>query len=51
LLAWLRQHEKKREIILIDDAVQVTVNKQFAEAETAVSNDGEIAIISIGLSY
>jgi hypothetical protein len=29
--------------------VPVTINKQFAEADTAVTNNDEIAIIFIGL--
>jgi len=51
LLAWLRQYKKGWDKFLIDDAVQVTVNKQFAEADTTVSNTDEIAVISIGLAY
>jgi molybdopterin synthase sulfur carrier subunit len=49
LLAWLRTRGPRWERALADGTVQVTVNKQFADPDSAFSNNDEIAIISIGL--
>jgi molybdopterin converting factor small subunit len=49
LLAWLRKRGRTWELYLAEDRVQVTVNKQFAEPDTPVSDEDEIAIVSIGL--
>jgi molybdopterin synthase sulfur carrier subunit len=49
LLVHLRQQGEIYNQVMHLDKVQVTVNKQFAEGDSAVKNDDEIAIISIGL--
>lgn len=49
LLTWLRGRGGNWQRVLVEGAVQVTVNKQFAEMNTTLSNADEIAIISIGL--
>ncbi|KPK40535.1 MAG: hypothetical protein AMJ69_02115 [Gammaproteobacteria bacterium SG8_47] len=49
LLEWLRRRGRNWELFLAEDRVQVTVNKHFAELETKVNDEDEIAIISIGL--
>lgn len=46
LLAWLRKRSPDWEKALAEDAVKVTVNKQFAAAQTRIDNDSEIAIVS-----
>ncbi|OGI50120.1 MAG: hypothetical protein A3E57_02635 [Candidatus Muproteobacteria bacterium RIFCSPHIGHO2_12_FULL_60_33] len=45
LLAWLRARGGNWENALREDAVRVTVNRQFAEAGTAVNDKMEIAIV------
>lgn len=45
LLAWLRTRGAKWESGLKENAVRVTVNRQFAEAATAVDDKSEIALI------
>ncbi|GMR07630.1 MAG: hypothetical protein BMS9Abin26_0633 [Gammaproteobacteria bacterium] len=49
LLAHIRKRGDKWQEVMDLKYVQVTVNRQFANEGTAVSNDDEIAIISIGL--
>jgi molybdopterin converting factor small subunit len=46
LLAWLRMRGQKWEHELMDRSVTLTVNKQFAVADTKIDNDAEIAIVS-----
>jgi molybdopterin synthase sulfur carrier subunit len=45
LLAWLRTRGGNWEKSLREDAVKVTLNRQFAEAGTAVNDKMEIAIV------
>ena len=45
LLAWLRARGGNWENALKENAVQVTVNRQFAVVGTAVNNKMEIAIV------
>ena len=45
LLAWLRARGGNWENALKENAVQVTVNRQFAVVGTAVKNKMEIAIV------
>jgi molybdopterin synthase sulfur carrier subunit len=45
LLAWLRTRGGAWEQSLREDAVKVTLNRQFAEADSAVNNNMEIAIV------
>jgi molybdopterin synthase sulfur carrier subunit len=45
LLAWLRTRGENWEKALREDAVKVTVNRQFAEVDTAVDDKMEIAIV------
>jgi molybdopterin synthase sulfur carrier subunit len=45
LLAWLRTRGGNWEKALQEDAVKVTVNRQFAEVDTAVNDKMEIAIV------
>lgn len=45
LLAWLRTRGGAWEKSLQEDAVKVTVNRQFAEVDTAVHDKMEIAIV------
>jgi len=45
LLAWLRTRGDIWEKSLREDAVKVTLNRQFAEAGTAVNDKMEIAIV------
>lgn len=45
LLAWLRTRGGNWEKALREDAVKVTVNRQFAEVDTAVNDKMEIAIV------
>jgi molybdopterin synthase sulfur carrier subunit len=45
LLAWLRTRGGNWEKALREDAVKVTVNRQFAEVDTAVNDEMEIAIV------
>lgn len=49
LLEWLRTRGGNWEQMLVEGAVQVTVNKQFAEQDTPIGDDDEIAIVSVGL--
>ena len=46
LLAWLRTRGKNWEQTLVENAVRVTVNKQFGTLETKIDNTCEIALIS-----
>lgn len=46
LLAWLRLRGGKWERLLTDDGVRVTVDRQFAVAETPITNANEIALIN-----
>ena len=45
LLAWLRTRSGAWEKALQEDAVKVTLNRQFAEAGSAVNDKMEIAIV------
>lgn len=45
LLAWLRMRGENWEKALREDSVKITLNRQFAEADTAVNNRMEIAIV------
>jgi molybdopterin synthase sulfur carrier subunit len=45
LLAWLRTRGGNWEKSLQEDAVKVTLNRQFAEASAAVNDKMEIAIV------
>ena len=45
LLAWLRTRGGNWEKSLREDAVKVTLNRQFAEADSAVNDKMEIAIV------
>jgi len=45
LLAWLRRRGGAREAVLADEAVRVTVNKQFAAPEHPVRDRNEIALV------
>lgn len=46
LLAWLRARGGNWERSLTENAVQVTVNRQFAVPETKIDNTCEIALVS-----
>lgn len=46
LLAWLRARGENWERALAENAVQVTVNRQFAVPETKIDNASEIALVS-----
>jgi len=48
LLAWLRTRGPAWAEMCTDDAVQVTVNKQFAESFTLVEHGDEVAIVPRG---
>ena len=45
LLALLRRRERERGYLLADDAVRVTVNRQFAEPFTRLDDGDEVAIV------
>ena len=45
LLTWLRRVKGERGYLLADDAVRVTVNKQFAEPFTRLDPGDEVAIV------
>jgi len=47
LLTWLRTRGGNWERLLVEQAVRVTVNKQFAAPETPINDAAEIAIISM----
>ncbi|MEJ2643517.1 MAG: MoaD/ThiS family protein [Gammaproteobacteria bacterium] len=49
LLAWLRTRDETWRQHLAEEWVQVTVNKQFAEMESPVTDGDEIAIVSKSL--
>lgn len=49
LLEWLRTRDETWRQHLAEEWVQVTVNKQFAQPETPLTDSDEIAIISKGL--
>ncbi len=49
LLGYLGDIQQGWEKYLVEERVQVTVNKQFAEMDDAVSNADEIAVVSRGL--
>lgn len=48
LLAWLRSRGGAWESMLADNAVRVTVNRQFASLDTPLDTRHEIAILSGG---
>ena len=45
-LAWLRLRRGKWEQQLTNDAVRVTVDRQFAIPETRITNSSEIALVN-----
>ena len=45
LLVWMRKRGKKWEEAFADDALQVTVNKQFSEPYTLVEHGDEVAFV------
>ena len=47
LLAWLRTRGGNWERLLAENAVRVTVNKQFSSLETKLNNNDEIALITM----
>ncbi len=46
LLAWLRLRGETWARVLADDAVRVTVDRQFSVAQTPITNVNEIALIN-----
>jgi molybdopterin synthase sulfur carrier subunit len=48
LLAWLRSRGGVWESLLAENAVQVTVNRQFASLDTGIDDRLEIAIVPTG---
>lgn len=46
LLAWLRTRGGNWQRLLLDDAVRVTLDRQFADLETPVTDAQEIALIN-----
>lgn len=49
LLTHIRKRGDIWKKIINLEYIQITVNKQFADEDTIITNDDEIAIISIGL--
>lgn len=47
LLAWLRQRGENGEHTLAENAVRVTVNRQFVAPDSPVDNNAEIAIVAM----
>lgn len=47
LLAWLRQRGENWEHALAENAVRVTVNRQFVALDSPVDNNAEIAIVAM----
>lgn len=47
LLAWLRERGQPWTRLLAEGAVRVTVNKQFAEMKTPVTDGDEIALVGM----
>lgn len=45
LLAYLRTRGGKWEQRLVENGVQVTVNRRFADPDTRITNDSEIGIV------
>jgi molybdopterin synthase sulfur carrier subunit len=46
LLAWLRSRGGTWERLLVEDAVRVTIDRQFGDLDSALSDANEIAIIN-----
>lgn len=46
LLAWLRTRGGNWQKVLVDDAVRVTIDRQFGDLDTALSDANEIALIN-----
>lgn len=46
LLAWLRTRGGNWERLLVEDAVRVTIDRQFADLGTPLSDPSEIAIVN-----
>ena len=46
LLAWLRTRGGNWERLMVEDAVRVTIDRQFAEPGTVLSDPSEVAIIN-----
>lgn len=46
LLAWLRSRGGNWQRLLLDDAVRVTLDRQFADLDTPVTDAHEIALIN-----
>jgi molybdopterin converting factor small subunit len=49
LLTSLHERGETRNQYLAEDKLQVTINKKFSDPESALNDNDEIAIISIGL--
>ena len=48
LIAWLRKRGGAWAVFLVEERLQVTVNRAFAEPDTPVTDNDEIALISKG---
>ncbi len=46
LLAWLRTRGGNWERLLVEDAVRVTIDRQFGDLDSALSDANEIALIN-----
>lgn len=46
LLAWLRSRGGNWERLLVEDAVRVTIDRQFGDLDSALSDANEIALIN-----
>lgn len=46
LLAWLRSRGGNWQRLLLDDAVRVTIDRQFGDLDSALSDANEIALIN-----
>ena len=46
LLTWLRSRGGSWERLLVEDAVRVTIDRQFGDLDSALSDANEIAIIN-----
>ena len=46
LLAWLRSRGGNWERLLVEDAVRITIDRQFGDLDSALSDANEIALIN-----
>jgi len=46
LLAWLRSRGGNWERLLVEDAVRVTIDRQFGDLDSALNDANEIALIN-----